>query len=105
MPKTAIVTAAAAALLWPVFASAAGTAAITAMSGNPCPGPKPAGGAGSAFVHMLLTPGARFVHPGQTAADKRAADKAAAQQRMRDWADLCRYRTDNARLTAHPSVV
>lgn len=104
MRKAAIVTAAAATLLSPAF-GAAGAEAITAMSGDPCPAPKPAGGAGSAFIHMLLTPGARFVRPGQTAAEKRAADAAAAQQRARDWADLCRYRDDNAALTRHPYVV
>jgi len=105
MHKAAIATAAAATLLLPAFAPASGAGSITAMSGNPCPVPKPGGGAGSAFVHMLLTPGARFVRPRQTAADQRAADKAAAQQRARDWADLCRYRADNAALTGHPSVV
>lgn len=105
MHKTALVTAAAAILLSPACGAAAGAEALTAMSADPCPAPEPGGGAGSAFVHMLLTPGERFVRPGQTAADKRAADTAAAEHRARDWADLCRYRADNAALTRHPRVV
>ena len=75
------------------------------MAGNPCPVPKPGAGAGSAFVRMLLTPGARFVPPAQTPAEKLAADAAAGKQRARDWADLCRYRADNAALTRHPRIV
>ena len=105
MHKAALATAAAATLLLPALAAAAGAAAITAMSGNPCPAPKPGGGDGSVFLRMLLTPGARFVRPGQTAADKRTADTAAAEQRARDWADLCRYRADNLALARHPRVV
>lgn len=109
MLKTAFLTAAAAALLLsalPTRAIAAGAAAQpTAMSGNPCPPPRPADVPGSAFLHMLLTPGAHFVVPAQSPARKRAAQRAAAQQRARDWADLCRYRADDAASTAHPRVV
>jgi len=110
MHPPAVFTAAAAALLLfalarTATATAAGPVATTAMSGDPCPAQKPGSGAGSAFVRMLLTPGARFIQPGQTAAEKRASDAAAAEQRARDWADLCRYRADNAALTRHPRVV
>src|SRR5690242_8588028 len=105
MRKAAFITAAAATLLLPVFAGAAGAAGATAMSSNPCPAPRPGADAGSAFMHMLLTPGARFERPGQTAAEKLAADTAAAEQRARDWAGLCRYRAENAALTAPPRVV
>jgi lysophospholipase L1-like esterase len=97
-----------AALLCGSLAAAGGTAAArTAMSGNPCPAPAAADGAGSAFLHMLLTPGARFVPPaqGQSAAQKRAAARAAAAQRARDWADLCRYRAANEALRGHARVV
>lgn len=90
-------------LITPATAGAAG--ALTAMSGNPCPPSKPGGSAGSAFIHMLLTPGARFVRPGQSPAEQQAAERAAAQQRARDWADLCRYRADNAALASNPRVV
>jgi len=105
MRKAAIVTAAAATLLLRALAGAAGAAEVTAMSNNPCPTPKPGAGAGAAFVQMLLTPGARFVRPAQTPAQKLAADTAAARQRARDWADLCRYRADNAAVTRPPRIV
>lgn len=109
MHRTVFSAAVAAALVLSALttqAVAAGAAApATAMSGNPCPQPKPADAAGSAFLQMLLTPGAHFVVPGQSPVQKQAAERAAAQQRARDWADLCRYRADNAALTAHPRVV
>jgi lysophospholipase L1-like esterase len=54
---------------------------------------------------MLLTPGAHFVPPGQSAAAKRASQLAAAEQRARDWADLCRYRADDAAQTTRPRIV
>ncbi|HEY2037248.1 MAG TPA: SGNH/GDSL hydrolase family protein [Steroidobacteraceae bacterium] len=86
----------------PVMGAAA---TLTAMSGNPCPPPQPNDGAPSPFIRMLLTPGARFVRPAASAREKEQADRAAAEQRARDWADLCRYRADNAALTRHPRVV
>lgn len=81
-------------------------AAPTAMTDDPCPA-APAGGPGPAFLHMLLTPGAHFTVPGghQSAQQKREAARAAASQRARDWADLCRYRTANAARAARPRVV
>ena len=110
MRGVAIAAAAGVALCSPL-ASAGGASpspsprALTAMSGAPCP-PASAGDAvGSAFLRMLLTPGARFVRPGQSASEKRGAERAAAQQRARDWADLCRYRAANAALTRPPRVV
>jgi lysophospholipase L1-like esterase len=80
-------------------------ASLTAMTGDPCPSPQPGDGAPSPFIDMLLTPGARFVRPAQSPEEKSQADRAAAAQRARDWADLCRYRGANAALTAHPRVV
>lgn len=107
MRRTKIHTAAAA-LLLAVSAmtavAAGGDTAPTAMSGNPCPHATP-GAPGSAFLHMLLTPGASFVRPAQSPQQKQAAEQALADQRARDWADLCRYRADNAALTGHPRVV
>ncbi|HJS91888.1 MAG TPA: GDSL-type esterase/lipase family protein [Steroidobacteraceae bacterium] len=75
------------------------------MSGNPCPRSEAGDAVGSAFLRMLLTPGERFVRPGQSPSEKRGAERAAAQQRARDWADLCRYRAANAALTRPPRVV
>lgn len=95
-------------LLLSAGAATAGAAgALTAMSGNPCPAPAPAGAAGSAFLHMLLAPGARFVPPGrdESPAQRQASQRAAARQRKRDWADLCRYRAANAALKGRPRVV
>jgi lysophospholipase L1-like esterase len=107
MRTTAILSAATAALLFlSALAVAAGAPArFTAMSGNPCPLPKPEDAVGSAFIHMLLTPGARFVRPSQTPQDKEKSERAAAEQRARDWADLCRYRAADAALVRHPRVV
>jgi lysophospholipase L1-like esterase len=107
MHRTAFPTIAAAALLLSALTTQAVAAAAqpTAMSDDPCPQSRPADAAGSAFLHMLLTPGAHFVAPGQSPGEKQAAERAAAEQRARDWADLCRYRADNAALTAPPRVV
>jgi lysophospholipase L1-like esterase len=108
MSRKAIFLRAAGAVLLAAAAATAGAAgAPTAMSGNPCPPPHAGAGAGSPFLHMLLTPGARFVPPGRTQspAQQRAAERAAAAQRARDWADLCRYRAANAALTRRPRVV
>ena len=92
-------------LLLSALASAAdASGALTAMGRNPCPPAQP-GGAGSAFLHMLLTPGAHFVRPAQAPKGEHAAARAAARQRAEDWADLCRYRAADAALTRHPRVV
>jgi lysophospholipase L1-like esterase len=96
----------AAALLSFMVATTAGAAgAATAMSADPCPPPGPADAGGSAFVRMLLTPGAHFVRPGQSPAQMQASERAIAAQRARDWADLCRYRADDAALSGRPRVV
>lgn len=93
-------------LLLPLLTATAGASgALTAMSRSPCPPAKAADAVGSGFVHMLLTPGARFVRPTASPAQKEAADRAMAQARARDWADLCRYRADNAALSGSPRVV
>lgn len=80
-------------------------APATAMRANPCPLPERAGTVGPAFLHMLLTPGASFVRPAQSPQEQQAAERATADQRARDWADLCRYRAENAALAGHPRVV
>ena len=107
MRRTGVLTAAMAALSLPALTVAATgrTGAPTAMSGNPCPAPQPGAAGGSAFLDMLLTPGARFVRPAQSPQEKEQADRAAAAQRARDWADLCRYRAANTALTGHLRVV
>lgn len=105
MRKTVSFNSAAAVLLLSAFAAVASAAPLTAMSGDPCPPGKPADAAGSPFLRMLLTPGAHFVPPSQSPAAKRASERAAAKQRAQDWADLCRYRADDAALTSNPGVV
>jgi lysophospholipase L1-like esterase len=105
MRRTARLAAAAAALSWLGLTAIGAAGAQTAMSADPCPPARSGAAAGSAFLHMLLTPGARFVRPAQSPQEKGAADRAAAQQRARDWADLCRYRADNAALRGHPRIV
>lgn len=54
---------------------------------------------------MLLVPGARFVRPRQSPRDRAQSERAAAGQRARDWADLCRYRAADAALVRPPRVV
>ena len=102
---TAMLTAATAALLLALAPAMGAPASLTAMSGNPCPPPPPRDGAPSSFTDMLLTPGADFARPAQSPSEKQQAERAAATQRARDWADLCRYRAANAALTRHPRVV
>jgi lysophospholipase L1-like esterase len=99
-----VVAGAAALLLLPAWAVCA-PASLTAMSADPCPASHAEGGAPSAFVRMLLTPGAGFARPAQSPQEKAQADRAAAAQRATDWAGLCRYRAANAALTRHPRVV
>lgn len=105
MRVTAMLAAATAALLLAFPPAIGAPATLTAMSGNPCPPPQPGEAAPSPFVRMLLTPGAPFVRPAASPREKEQAERAAAQQRARDWADLCRYRADNAALRGHPRVV
>jgi len=105
MGKITILSASAAVLLSALAPAVGALTSLTAMSGNPCPSPQPGGGVPSAFTRMLLTPGARFVRPRQSPEQRRAAERAAAEQRSQDWADLCRYGADNARLAEHPRVV
>jgi lysophospholipase L1-like esterase len=105
MRKTVMLAAAAALFSSALAAPASAADAPTAMSGDPCPATQAADAGGSAFLHMLLTPGASFVRPGQSPAQKQSAARAGAAQRARDWADLCRYRADNAALTGRPRVV
>jgi lysophospholipase L1-like esterase len=85
------------------MAHAAG--ALTAMSGQPCPQPKAGDAAGSAFLHMILTPGAHFIWHRPTAKEREAHEHAAAGQKVEDWADLCRYRAADAALTRRPRLV
>jgi lysophospholipase L1-like esterase len=102
----AIAAAAGAALCSPLaVAGGARMSSLTAMSLNPCPPRRVGAGGGSAFLHMLLTPGARFVPPGQTPQEKEADQRAAAEQGAKDWADLCRYRAADAALIRRPRVV
>jgi lysophospholipase L1-like esterase len=105
MRTPAMLAAATAALMLHLAPAVGAAAAVTAMSGNPCPLPQPKGGAPSPFIHMLLAPGTRFVRPAQSASEKARAERTAAEQRARDWADLCRYRAANAALTDRPRVV
>ena len=105
MHRTVILAAAAALFSSGLAAAAAVNGGPTAMSANPCPAPAPANAAGSTFVHMLLTPGARFVRPEPSPAQTQASERAIAAQRARDWADLCRYRADNAALHGPARVV
>ena len=101
-----MLAAAMAALLLLALAPAMGASAPpTAMSGDPCPSPPPRAGAPSPFIEMLLTPGVGFARPAQSASEKEQADRAAAAQRARDWADLCRYRAANGALTRRPRAV
>ena len=104
-----------AALVFSVLRATAGTAASaataadgpTAMSGDPCAPAKPAAAGDSPFLDMILTPGAHFVAPDRGVSPQRreAAERAAAAQRARDWADLCRYRGADLALTQRPRVV
>ena len=95
-----------AALLAPMaLAAGRSTAPLTAMTLRPCPSPRPGSGVGSSFLRMLLIPGARFVRPGQSPSETRAAERAASRQQARDWADLCRYRAANAALRRPPRIV
>lgn len=70
--------------------------ARTALVENPCPAPTPVDAATIAFVQTLVEPGAKFTPP---------PPLPKPENPMQDWANLCRYRADNAAVTARPDVV
>jgi len=93
------VTAACAALVPVAAHTAAGDPAVgarSAMVDNPCPPAKPVDAATIAFVQTLVEPGAKFTPP---------PPQPKAENPMQDWANICRYRADNAAVTARPDVV
>jgi lysophospholipase L1-like esterase len=100
----ALLAAAVFSLTLPATSWGAPTASATAMSAHPCAG-EPSGAPGPVFMHMILSPGAHFALPPQTARQKAQAARAANLQRARDWADLCRYRAANAALKHGARVV
>ncbi|MEO6378412.1 MAG: hypothetical protein ABIO37_10340, partial [Caulobacteraceae bacterium] len=55
------------------------------------------------FVRPMLRPGASFAPP--PPAQQAEGAKRAAEQRARDWPNLCRYRQANAALKRHPRAV
>ena len=73
----------------------------TAMLSDPCAGtvehPLDSG------LRPMLQPGGHLKPPSPEEAA--AAGKAAAEQRMKDWPDLCRYRAANAAVKHPPKVV
>lgn len=77
--------------------------APTAMVADPCSGvvEHPL----DASLRPMLQPGARFTPPKPQPEQAAAAAKAVAEQRARDWPDLCRYRASNAALKSPPRVV
>ncbi len=84
--------------------SAEGVPGATAMRTDPCAGvrasaPDPAG------LRVILHPGAIFRLAPQTSAERESGRRAAARQRQRDWADVCRYRASNAALKRRPLAV
>jgi lysophospholipase L1-like esterase len=106
MRPTALLLGATASLLLSALAGTVRAAgALTAMREHPCPPAEPADAGGSAFLHMLLTPGAHFVWHRPTRKGKPADEHAPAGQGVGDWADLCRYRAADAALTRSPRIV
>lgn len=99
MQRNAWALAAAAVLAWPAMSRAAAAEGPTAMVGDPCAGivDRPM----DASLLPMLQPGAKIVppppDPGQA--------KAMADQRAKDWPNLCRYRTANAALKRPPRAV
>lgn len=81
-----------------VYAAAAEPAdgVRTAMVENPCPAPKPIDASTIVFVQTLVEPGAKFTPP---------PPLPKPENPMQDWANLCRYRADNAAVTTRPDVV
>ena len=71
----------------------------TAMTGDPCAGivDPPM----DASLLPIMQPGARLTPPPPAP----GAAKAMADQRARDWPDLCRYRDANAKVKAPPAAV
>ncbi len=100
LQRPALLAVAVLSLTLPATSWGAPTASATAMSAHPCAG-EPSGVPGPAFMHMILSPGAHFALPPQTARAARAANL----ERARDWADLCRYRAANAALKHGARVV
>ncbi len=73
----------------------------TAMVADPCSGvvDHPL----DASLRPMLQPGGRIAPPSPEKAA--AAGKAMAEERARDWPDLCRYQAANAAITHSPKVV
>ena len=73
----------------------------TAMLADPCAGAveRPL----DASLRPMLQPGGRLKPP--SAEEAAAAGKAMAEQRAKDWPDLCRYRSANAAMKHSPKVV
>lgn len=71
-------------------------AARTAMVDDPCPPAKPIDAATIEFVRTLVEPGAKFTPP---------PPAPNPENPTQDWANLCRYRADNAMVTTRPDVV
>jgi hypothetical protein len=67
------------------------------MRSNPVQTPTAA--SSGAFLQALLRPVTKFKLPWQSAQQKDEVERAAAEPRGKDWADLCRYRAANAALT------
>jgi hypothetical protein len=104
LQRAALLVGAIFSLALPLASRAAPSGPATAMSAHPCAG-EPGGLPGPAFMHMILSPGAHFALPAQTARQKGRAARAMNLQRARDWADLCRYRAANAALKHGARVV
>jgi lysophospholipase L1-like esterase len=104
LQRAALLAGAIFSLALPLASRAAPSGPATAMSAHPCAG-QPSGLPGPAFMHMILSPGAHFALPAQTARQKGRAARAMNLQRARDWADLCRYRAANAALKHGARVV
>jgi lysophospholipase L1-like esterase len=76
--------------------------AQTALVDDPCAGVV-SGRIPDAALRASMAPGAKFVPPPPEAAAESA--RRAAEQRARDWPNLCRYSKDNAALKQAPRVV
>lgn len=93
-------------LLWLIVSAPA--IAQTGMVDNPCPAATDP--SDDAFVDKMLKPGADFQKfLAERAAKKPADDDAyarrAAEQRARDWPNLCRYAAENAALRKPARIV
>lgn len=83
-----------------LIAALLATQAQTAMSVDPCPPPSAPNPAITAIVDGMLVPGARFTPPPVPPRDAPLTGQAA-----RDWANLCRYRAENAAVTGPVHIV